>query len=266
MCVKPSTARKLPCEFLGSTEVAPGVRVMRLRCPGLAEEARPGQFFNLAVPGDAMQLLRLPFTWSGADRSGGEVEFVFRVVGDGTRRLAALPAGVESDLLGPGGNGWAVPEGAGRALLVGGGVGCGSLLPLLGELSGGGVRFSFVEVDTEGDGAMFESRVRASGAAYAYLDASVARGRRPGEGAVEPNLADLPAFVGFDVVCSCGPEPVMAAVAARAREAGVPCQVSMERLMACGFGACTTCLVETVSGRKSACMVGPVFDGEEVIW
>ncbi len=254
MCVKPSTARKLPCALLGSTELAPGVLAARLRCPGLAEEAKPGQFFNLAVPGDAMQMLRIPFTWSGADRASGEVEFVFRVVGDGTRRLAGLSAGCETDLLGPGGNGWSVPEGAASALLVGGGVGCGSLIPLLGELTAAGVRCSFVEVDTEGDGAMFESRVRAAGASYAYLAAP------------EANLDVLPSAEGFDVVFACGPEPVMAAAAARARESGVPCQVSMERLMACGFGACTTCLVETVSGRKSACMIGPVFDGEEVIW
>ena len=59
---------------------------------------------------------------------------------------------------------------------------------------------------------------------------------------------------------------MMAGVAAQAAKAGVPCQVSMERLMGCGFGACTTCLVDTVEGRKGACMAGPVFDAEKVIW
>jgi dihydroorotate dehydrogenase electron transfer subunit len=59
---------------------------------------------------------------------------------------------------------------------------------------------------------------------------------------------------------------MMRAVAKLAAQAGVPCQVSMERLMGCGFGACTTCLVDTVDGRKGACKDGPVFDAERIVW
>ena len=54
--------------------------------------------------------------------------------------------------------------------------------------------------------------------------------------------------------------------AAAAAKAGVPCEVSLERMMSCGFGACSTCAVETTSGMKGACMCGPVFNAEEVMW
>jgi dihydroorotate dehydrogenase electron transfer subunit len=69
-----------------------------------------------------------------------------------------------------------------------------------------------------------------------------------------------------DVVCVCGPEVMARAVAAQAAAAGVRCQVSLERLMACGIGACLSCVVTTRSGHKRACVDGPVFDAEEVCW
>ena len=69
-----------------------------------------------------------------------------------------------------------------------------------------------------------------------------------------------------DVVYVCGPEPMQRIVAAQAAAAAVPCQVSLERLMACGVGACLSCVVSTVHGRKRACVDGPVFDAAEVLW
>jgi dihydroorotate dehydrogenase electron transfer subunit len=69
-----------------------------------------------------------------------------------------------------------------------------------------------------------------------------------------------------DVVCACGPEAMSRTVAAQAAESGVPCRVSLERLMACGIGACLSCVVTTKCGRRRACVDGPVFDAEEVCW
>jgi dihydroorotate dehydrogenase electron transfer subunit len=70
----------------------------------------------------------------------------------------------------------------------------------------------------------------------------------------------------FDIVCVCGPEIMEATVAEQAAEASVPCRVSLERLMACGVGACLSCVVTTAEGRKRACVDGPVFDATELIW
>ena len=64
---------------------------------------------------------------------------------------------------------------------------------------------------------------------------------------------------------SCGPAVMMKKVAAAAAEAGAYCEVSLERMMSCGFGACNTCNVETVDGMKGACMCGPVFDASKVV-
>jgi dihydroorotate dehydrogenase electron transfer subunit len=67
-------------------------------------------------------------------------------------------------------------------------------------------------------------------------------------------------------VCVCGPEVMSRAVAAQAAAAGVACRVSLERLMACGIGACLSCVVTTVDGRERACVDGPVFDADRIVW
>jgi dihydroorotate dehydrogenase electron transfer subunit len=69
-----------------------------------------------------------------------------------------------------------------------------------------------------------------------------------------------------DVIYACGPEVMQRAVASLAAEAQVACQVSLERLMACGVGACLSCVVSTTGGRKRACVDGPVFDAAQVLW
>jgi len=69
-----------------------------------------------------------------------------------------------------------------------------------------------------------------------------------------------------DVVYACGPEAMQRIVAVQAAAAGLPCQVSLERLMACGVGACLSCVVSTTGGLKRACVDGPVFDAGEVLW
>ena len=72
---------------------------------------------------------------------------------------------------------------------------------------------------------------------------------------------------GYDVVMTCGPQPMMAGVAKVAAAAHIPCQVSMERMMTCGFGACNTCSVQMADGTvRACCQDGPVFDAEEVLW
>ena len=70
----------------------------------------------------------------------------------------------------------------------------------------------------------------------------------------------------YDYVCCCGPEPLMKIVSRMAAEAGVHCQISMEKRMACGVGACLSCVIDTPEGKKRCCVDGPVFNAEEVIW
>ncbi|MDE5979137.1 MAG: dihydroorotate dehydrogenase electron transfer subunit, partial [Muribaculaceae bacterium] len=67
-------------------------------------------------------------------------------------------------------------------------------------------------------------------------------------------------------VCTCGPKPMMVGIARKARRNGSPCEVSLENLMACGLGACLCCVEPTLKGNLRACVEGPVFNTEMLLW
>ena len=137
----PSPARVHEFEVVLNEPIADGVYALVLHAPALAAALKPGQFVNIAVPGNAMSLLRIPLSYASADAEAGTVEIWYAVVGEGTERLSQMKPGDTSDLLGPGGHGWTVPEDCQRALLVAGGIGVPPVLCLARELAARGQRF-----------------------------------------------------------------------------------------------------------------------------
>ena len=126
-------------EVVSNREIADGIFSLVISAPKLASALKPGQFVNIAVPGDASSLLRVPLSYYRADAEAGTVELWYAVVGDDTRRLSQMAPGSTSNLLGPGGRGWLVPEGTRKALLVAGGIGVPPVLCLAGMLAEQGV-------------------------------------------------------------------------------------------------------------------------------
>lgn len=259
----PSPARMHDFEVVSNEKIADGVFSLVISAPRLAAALKPGQFVNVRVPGNAFELLRIPLSYASADAQAGTVEIWYAVVGNATRRMSAWTPGVTGDLLGPGGRGWSVPADARRVLVVGGGIGVPPVLCLARQLAAAGV-----EVDA------------CVGAACAEKLVGVAEFEALGCGRVcvatddgsvgtcgfctEP-ASELLASDGYDYVATCGPGPMMKRVAEAAGRAGVFCEASLERMMSCGFGACSTCNVETVDGMQGACMCGPVFDASKVV-
>lgn len=135
----PSTARMHDFEVVSNQEIADGIFSLVISAPKLASALKPGQFVNIAVPGDASSLLRVPLSFYRSDAEAGTVELWYAVVGDDTRRLSQMGPGSKSNLLGPGGRGWLVPEGTRKALLVAGGIGVPPVLCLAGMLAEQGV-------------------------------------------------------------------------------------------------------------------------------
>lgn len=263
----PSPARMHDFTVVSNVEIADGVFALTIEAPALAGALRPGQFMNIAVPGNAQSLLRIPLSYATADPVAGTVELWFAVVGDGTRRLSELRAGTSSTLLGPGGNGWGVPQDAGaceRALLVAGGIGIPPIVALGRALSERGIPFDACL------GAASASRL----VGVPELEALPTCGdvhvcTDDGSAGTKAFCTDPAALLlsnkAYGYAATCGPGPMMRKVAEAAARAGVPCEASLERMMACGFGACNTCNVETVDGMKGACMCGPVFDATKVV-
>jgi dihydroorotate dehydrogenase electron transfer subunit len=248
-------------EVLRNERVAEGVGLLALRSPRIAATVAPGQFVHLRIADDADFVLRRPLS---VHRAAGEaIEVLYQVVGRGTRELALREQGAVMDAVGPIGNGWRVPAGAAHALLVAGGLGAAPLGMLAERLAADGVAVSVAQ------GAPTAGRLVARGLferVARRVESATDDGTEGERGPVTALSARLLAQDRPDVVYACGPEAMSRTVAAQAAAAGVPCQVSLERLMACGIGACLSCVVTTSRGRKRACVDGPVFDAEEVCW
>lgn len=270
------TAQLHDVEVVSNERVAKGLWRMAALAPTLAAQIRPGQFVDLAVPGDARHILRIPLSFSHADAAAGTIELVYAVVGEGTERLSRMQEGDATDAVGPCGNGWPLPAGEGRCLLVAGGAGLPPIIAAAGMLASAGRGFDAVvgaqtaaRMDVED--AVSLRRVGRAGADDAdpgrRVELATDDGTLGTHGLVTSPMAELMAERAYDCVLCCGPAPMMGAVAALASEHGVSCLASLERMMGCGFGVCGCCNVALRRGGYARCCTdGPVFDAEEVAW
>lgn len=236
-------------------------RVMRLtfRDPFIASHAKPAQFVNLFTHDDFMLMPR-PFGVSEVD--GDEVSVIFAVVGHGTEQLAGLQAGDTVDVLGPLGRGFNLKEDA-NYILVGGGLGVPPLIYAAQKLAEHDASFATAVFGYRNDHFAEEYVSRYADWSWSIDDA---------EGNVVDLLNkleqgdDLKAYDRKPIILSCGPLPMMKAVAAWAAERGIPAQLSMEQRMGCGYGTCVLCTIDTVDGRLKVCSDGPVFTREQLGW
>lgn len=256
-----------PREILYNEGVAPGYFRLGLRWKGTG--IRPGHFVMVRVSDGLDPLLRRPF---GVYRVGardaaiapGVVELLYAVVGKGTEILSRKMPGESVDLLGPLGNGFTLPAKGHRAVLVAGGMGIVPLYMLAGKVKKTVLLFgarskkeASVADDFKGLGISIK---------IATDDGSVGK-----KGLVTELLQDE--LCPGDIIYACGPVGMLKKIASIAADAGVSCQVSLERSMACGIGVCLGCAVKA-SGHKEAsnrnykmvCSEGPVFDSEDIDW
>jgi dihydroorotate dehydrogenase electron transfer subunit len=233
-----------------------------LAAPGIAAAVRPGQFVHVALPEFEAHVLRRPFSVYAADPAAGTIDLVYQVVGEGTRRLSRAAEGRLS-VLGPLGRGFDVPEGASRLLLVGGGLGAAPLHLLAGVLAGDGIDIVLgAQTATALIGLPDFTALLGPGHVHVTTDDGSAGVQGFTTVLAERLLAAHP----YDYVATCGPQPMQKAIARLAAAAGVTCDVSLERRMACGVGVCLSCVVDVTGGRARACVEGPVFRAAEVVW
>ncbi len=275
-------------EIIGH-EAWPGAQhVLRLQAPRCARDALPGSFVHLRC--DPLLPMRRPLSIQRAEPRKGWIELLYRVVGAGTEVLARRAVGESLSVLGPIGRPFAPSAARDLPLLVGGGVGIPPMVFLADWLRQH--RPESPPVVLMGSESPFPfqpepSRIPVGGlgpevnAAMPLLEgwgipSRLASGvPRPGchQGLVTELarqwLEDLdPRALARVEIFACGPHPMLAAVAALAREFGVPCQVSLEEFMACAVGGCAGCVVpvRTAEGlaMRRVCVDGPVFDAREV--
>lgn len=255
----------------GNEQVGPNLYLMTLRSPRVASDTQPGQFVHMLIAGDKSHVLRRPFSVYATDKNRGLVDILYQVVGEGTEEMTHWGFDETTALIAPIGTPWQPPEGIERALLVGGGVGAAPLYMLCNSLLDNGIRVDVVlgasneaclvcldryeELENE------NLRVICATDDGSYGIPGFCTSVAESALAMAEDTEDR-----YGYVATCGPEPMMRIVADAACDADVFCQVSLERRMACGIGACLSCVVDTTEGKKRACVDGPIFDARRIVW
>ncbi len=244
-------------KVIGQRVLNNSTKLIDVYAPEIAAQAVPGQFVNVRVCKHTAPLLRRPFGVAGVNREQGTFTMIYRLLGEGTHMLAEACSGDELSIVGPLGRGFELE--AEKPLLVGGGLG---LAPLLFLAKGFGDKQADILMGGRTADELFWTRLYEEHCKQMFLTTD--DGTVGTQGTVMALLPQLLAEGGYDRVYVCGPVPMMRAVATACLQAGVKCQVSLEKYMACGLGACLSCACEGVGKRIKVCKDGPVFWAEEV--
>jgi dihydroorotate dehydrogenase electron transfer subunit len=243
---------------------------MTVAAPGIATRFRPGQFVAVAVGGpQTSMLLRRAFSvYEARPGQTGTVEFVFAVVGPGTRWLAERRTRDALDIAGPLGRPFPLPRDPVNALLVGGGYGSAPLFPLADKLRGRGCTVDFLLGAASADRVFGALTARRTGRSATVTTEDGSMGAR---GLVTDLLGQLIHEARAEVIYACGPMGMLRELTTVAGRYDIPVQALVEESMACGTGVCMTCVLpvvgdDGVTRMVRSCVDGPVFRGDLVRW
>ena len=232
-----------------------------LTSPDKLPEMLPGQFAEVRVDNSPSTFLRRPISINYVDYEANELWLLVQIVGEGTRKMCELKVGEVVNLLFPLGNSFTLPENKdANLLLVGGGVGIAPLLFWGSYLKERGYKCNFLLGGRSKDNLLQLCEFEQFGDVYTTTE----DGTHGEKGFVTQH--SLLQGSNFDYVYTCGPTPMMKAVAAYAAKTEAICEVSLENTMACGFGTCLCCVTDRIKGHVCVCTDGPVFNVTKWKW
>jgi len=270
--------KPIPVEVIHNQKVTPVLFRMGLKPLEPMAHAAAGQFYMVRVAPGLDPLLRRPLGHFGYCRThdgvtsqavpGTALEILYQVKGRGTELLARMETGHTTDLIGPLGRGWLPTPEAERLILIAGGVGIVPLRGLADQLRAQGDQRPITLIWGAATADEICGREDIAALELEFLPATEDFSfGHPGkasdllepflDGAVETKLA----------LFACGPWAMLKKIAAIASHRNLPCQVSLDEYMACGLGACLSCVVRGAAGQNlRVCKDGPVFRAEEIDW
>lgn len=224
-------------------------------------EMLPGQFVEVRVDNSPSTFLRRPISINNVDYDHNELWLLVAAVGDGTRQLQKLQKGDRLNCMLPLGNSFTMPtDSAQKVLLVGGGVGVAPLLYFGKRIKEMGGEPTFLLGARSAKDVLERELFEQVGRVFITTEDG-----SEGEKGFVTNHSVL-AQEHFDRISTCGPKPMMMAVARYAFKNDIECEVSLENKMACGVGACLCCVEKTVEGNKCVCKEGPVMNIKKLTW
>jgi dihydroorotate dehydrogenase electron transfer subunit len=263
---KTGSSREFASTVLAVEPIMGDAVLLTVSAPGnVVGRLKAGEFFNIVCrfPASFDPLLRRPYSVYRADAQRPALTFLVRPFGRGSAWLAERGPGETLEMLGPLGNSFTFEPRARRVLMMGGGVGVAPLVMLCDEAVRKGLDVLFIMGAADEAGLLPASELP-DGVEYLVATDNGSRGHH---GLATDLVAEHVPWA--DQVFACGPEPMYRTLRAVTdpvrlnRRPGV--QISVERGMACGLGACLGCVVETTHGMIPSCVQGPVFDLDEVI-
>jgi dihydroorotate dehydrogenase electron transfer subunit len=263
-------ASQISAEVISNKKVGP-YHHMVFAVGEMAAHSKPGNFVAISVGGEqSSQILRRAFAiYRALDKGpmGGSIELVVAPSGQGSKWLCQRSIGEAVDFVGPLGTAFGIPTVNANAMLIGGGYGSAPLFALAELLKNKGCRVDMVL------GASTANKIYApleGKRSVSSLTLTTDDGSTGIHGQISEAIPRLIREYGTEVIYSCGPMGMLAAVDKIAQEFNLVHQCAVEESMACGIGVCMTCVIpiKHEDGIKMvrSCIEGPVMDGSQIIW
>lgn len=233
--------------------------VVELKSKEKLPEILPGQFVNILVKDAPDTFLRRPISVNDVDYDNNLLFLSIKKVGKGTNKLANLQSGDTLNLLYPLGNGFSDTDSE-NVLLIGGGIGIAPMLYLAKHFYKKNIKPNVILGARKAVDILQKTDFEKI--ANVYITTEDGSDGERGYVTTHSVLKEK----SFDKIYTCGPEAMMKAVAAYAKENNIDCEVSLENMMACGIGACLCCVVDTRHGNICTCTEGPVFNVNLLKW
>lgn len=224
------------------------------------EPVEPGNFAELKVPDAPDVFLRRPISVYDIDYENNTISYYIKAIGKGTIKLGNLLKDATVDTVYPLGNSF-TPVSNKKALIVGGGSGIAPFKLLAEKLNKLNTDVTFLFGARSSEDIVLKDVFSQYGKFLCTTeDGSLGEKGLVTQHSIINNISD------FDIIYTCGPDPMMKAVATIAASNNIKCEASLENMMACGFGACLCCVTPTIRGNECVCTEGPVFNSTDLKW
>lgn len=257
----------IKAKLIKKEKLIPGHFKFSVKADDIIRDAKPGHFIEIRVNDDIEPFLRRPISIHNIDRESGILEFIFQVKGKGTTILSSKIEGDLIDIVGPLGHGTFEYSDYKNIAIIGGGIGVFPLYELAKNARKEGKKINTYLGFRNKDLVVLEEEFKAMSD---NLTLTTDDGSYSKKGFAIDFLRKDIEDGKIDSIYACGPLPMLRAVRSLAIEKNIPCQISLEELMACGLGVCLGCTVKTAKSSTEApeyvhvCKQGPVFKAEEV--
>lgn len=234
--------------------------ILKLGSDSEIENIEPGNFAEIKVPNSPDVFLRRPISVYDVDPENNTISFYIKAIGKGTKKLGTIDNGCIVNIVYPLGNSFSLMEN-GNALIIGGGSGIAPFKLLAEKLQKKNTKVTYLFGARNKEDIVLQNEFNKLGKVlFTTEDGSLGEKGLVTQHTVFNSISD------FDIIYTCGPDPMMKAIAKIAHAENIVCEASLENMMACGIGACLCCVTPTIRGNECVCTEGPVFNSKELKW